>query len=874
MGQWPHVDPPIDSVTSVSNADSPPSAARLAAAMAAPAEPGHFDELRGLVSVGATTSGAINQELAPAWSRFFDQSGLDGLSGLERRMADVQPRLHDDAVDPIDDKAHGDVSGAPRPWPLELFPLIISPQSWQQIETGVLQRVRLLERVLADVYGAQRLLAGGWLPPALVQGHPGYLRAMHGVQAAGGTRLHVAAFDLARGPDGNWWLLSQHTQAPSGLGRLLANRRSIARQFPRAFEALHVQRLAAGCSALVQGLRRATAAGANAHIALLTPGPNEAYAEHAYLARQLGLSLVEGSDLTVRDQRLYLRTLHGPQQVHGLLTQLDDEFLDPLELRADSRLGVPGLLQAMRAGQVLVANAPGAAFLESPALLGFLPALSQHLLGEVLALPALPTWWCGERAAQSQALERLDAKIIKPTYPASSWGPASFAAVAARALARPALDEWAARIGRDGDAYTVQDDLPLSQLPTCGRDHASSPIVPRSVTLRVFAICDGPQSWRVLPGGLTRIATAPEECASLRLGTRSADTWVLSHGPAEVDRTPLAPQRKPLVTSRAAENLYWLGRYTERCENTVRLAHLTLDCLQREGSPPPPLLTWLADLAVRNALVPPGAPAATVAPRAFERALIAGLGGDPASASVGFSLRAVQLAAFAVRERLSQAHWDLIVQAGQEFAQRSAAAVQGDGHDALGALRSLDCAGARLATIERAQNGRMGRDDGWRLLGIGRGLERLGFLAGSLARGIETGALHDGGGLTAMATLFGGVAASHAHSPDEREVAALLDALVLDPSNPRSLRAVAQALGRCLAGLSSADSGASGPLALHVPDPGHWNPGELCTADAAGHHDRLMALLQQCMSAARALSDGLGALYFTHASVPEPIGGA
>ncbi len=790
-------------------------------------------------------------------------------------MANPQHQNHGNDIVKIDDEAGADASGAQHPWSLELFPLIISPQSWQQIELGVLQRVRVLEGVMADVYGPQKLLAGGLLPPALVQGHPGYLRALHGVEPVGGTHLHIAAFDLARGPDGNWWMIAQHTQAPSGLGQLLANRASLSRQFPQAFEAMHVQQLAAGYRALVQGMQRTTVAGARAHIALLTPGPyNESYPEHAYLARQLGLSLVEGSDLTVRDQRLYLRTLNGLEQVHGLLTYLDDEFLDPLELRADSRLGVPGLLQTIRAGHVLMANAPGSAFFESPALLGFLPALSQHLLGEELALPALATWWCGEPAALAHALSRLDEKVIKPAYPASSWGPASFAAVPARSLTRSALGEWAARIGRDGDAYTVQDDLPLSQLPTCGREHGSPTIVPRSATLRVFAISDGPQSWRVLPGGLTRITTANEDWASLQHGARSADTWVLTHGPGDVDRTTLQAQPKSIVTRRAAENLYWLGRYTERCENTIRLARLTLECLHGEVPPPAPLLTWLGDLDARNALVPPGAPAANLAPCEFERALVEGLGGGAATASVGFCLRAVQLAAFAVRERLSQAHWNMIVQASQEFVQRSAEAIPAGDHAASDAMRVLDSASTQLAAIASAQNDHTERDDGWRLLGIGRYLERLGFLAASLVHGFETGSVRDAGGLKAMLALFDSAASLHAPPPNGREVAALLDLLVLDRENPRSLRRIAQALAQCLDELASGGPGKASPLVLQVPDPDHWDLAQLCTVNAAGHHDRLMDLLQQCMSAVRALSDKIGALHFAHTSVPQSIGGA
>ena len=333
---------------------------------------------------------------------------------------------------------------------------------------------------------------------------------MHGVRPAGGTHLHIAAFDMARDPAGDWWVVSQRTQAPSGLGYLLENRLIISRMFPEAFGDLKVQRLAASYRALVDGLRAMCPGGNDARVVLLTPGPyNETYFEHAYLARYLGLTLVEGSDLTVRDQHLYLKTLQGLEPVHGILKRLDDEFLDPLELRSDSRLGVPGLLQAIRAGNVLVANAPGSAFLESTALLGFLPALSRHLLGEELKLPSLATWWCGERAAMEAVLPQLGERVIKPTYIAAGPG-----TVLGKSLSRREIDEWAGRIVREPDEHTIQAYQPLSQMPTWKNGR----IAPRSLMLRVFAVSDGPQSWRVLPGGLTRIAGQSLDIASMQRG--------------------------------------------------------------------------------------------------------------------------------------------------------------------------------------------------------------------------------------------------------------------------------------------------------------------------------------------------------------------
>lgn len=854
---------------SLFSSDALETPAQLAEALAPQAAGGHFDELRGRTikdAEAAATDGASG--LAPPWGEFFEHLGREGFHDLTRRTANLQRQVRDNG---ITYNVYADSDGPQRPWSLDLFPLIISPQSWQQIERGVQQRVRVLEQVLADVYGPQRLVSAGLLPPALVQGHPGYLRAMHGVRPVGGTHLHIAAFDLARGPDGNWWVVSQRTQAPSGLGYLLENRLIISRLFPQAFESMHVQRLAATYRALVDNLKARSPAGAHAHIALLTPGPyNETYFEHAYLARYLGLTLVEGSDLTVRDQHLYLKTLQGLEPIHGLLKRLDDQFLDPLELRPDSTLGVPGLLQAIRAGNVLVANAPGSAFLESTALLGFLPKLARHLIDEELLLPALPTWWCGERAAMEEVLPQLDACVVKPTYPGSpSHG--SFNAVVGRQLSRRELDEWAGRIVRQGDEHTVQAYLPMSQMPTWHDGRVQERILPRSVMLRVFAVATDEQRWQVLPGGLARIATANEEIASMQRGGSSADVWVLTQG--EVDATTLlqphlTPQtlatRKRLVTSRAAENLFWLGRYTERSENTIRLARLALDCLHGEDQSSPPLLSWLTELASGNGLVLPSVPGATHARRVFERSLIAGLGDTEHATSVGFNLRALRQAASAVRERLSHEHWKVIEQAEHEFLTRCAAQTDEGDYSPVEALRLLEAASGHLAAMTGAQTDRMTRDDGWRLLSIGRHIERLGFLAHALADGFTTESVHSEGGFEAMIALFDSTITFHAQFQQSRDVAALLELLVLDRDNPRSLGWVAQTLRGRLAKLAGSAPGELSQLSLAVPDPAAWSLEVICDPGEDNGYAALHALLAQCASAAYAVSDIIVATYFTH----------
>jgi uncharacterized circularly permuted ATP-grasp superfamily protein/uncharacterized alpha-E superfamily protein len=862
------VDKHNDPADSLFGADAQESPAALAGALAPPAAPGHFDELRGSASAPAAAL-----PTGP-WARFFEHLGTEGFADLNRRTVNLERQVRDNG---ITYNVYADANGPQRPWSLDLFPLIISPESWRQLEAGVLQRVKLLDRVMADVYGPQELLARNLLPPALVQGHPGYLRPMHGVRPAGGAHLHIAAFDMARDPSGAWWVVSQRTQAPSGLGYLLENRLIISRLFPEAFRDLKVQRLAATYRALVEGLRAMCPADSDPRIVLLTPGPyNETYFEHAYLARYLGLTLVEGSDLTVRGERLYLKTLQGLEPVHGILKRMDDEFLDPLELRADSRLGVPGLLQAIRAGNVLVANAPGSAFLESTALLGFLPALSRHLLGQELQLPSLATWWCGERAAMEAVLPQLATTVIKPTY-----GSAGAGATLGKSLSRRELDEWAGRIVREADEYTVQAYLPLSQMPTWNQAPQGDRILPRSTMLRVFAVSDGVQSWRVLPGGLTRIASAELEIASMQRGGSSADTWVLTDG--EVDATSLLHFEQPAVeiahrnrsaTSRAAENLFWFGRYTERTENTARLARLTLESLNGEDQSSQPLLAWLGEMAVASALVLPAVPPPTQARRVFERSLIAALGDTDAATSVGFNLGALRNAASAVRERLSQEQWNVIESAEQEFLRGCATCTEDGDYSSVEALRVLETLSERTAAMTGAQTDRMTRDDGWRLLSSGRHLERLGFLASALGWAIETEALFDEAGFEAVVALFDSTITFHSQYQQRHDIPALLDLLVLDRDNPRSLGWVAQTLRGRLAKLAGSAPGEVPDVALTIPDPQQWSLAAMCERDGEGRYAALLDLLQQCTDAAYELSDALGARYFTHSGDARQTFGA
>ncbi|KJR91999.1 circularly permuted type 2 ATP-grasp protein [Burkholderia pseudomallei] len=860
-----------DAMQTLFDTGSQQDAAEFGAALAAPAVTGRYDELRGGAAALSSAS------LAPAWRAFFTQLGSVGFADLDRRADALQRRMRENglAYHPHERAAGG---GAVRPWSLDLLPLIIAPDDWAAIERGVLQRVRLSNAILADLYGEQTILRRGLLPPALVTGHPGYLRPMCGAQAPGGTWLHVAAFDLARGPDGAWRLMAQHTQGPAGLGYLLENRLIVSRLFPRAFRGLHVQRLAASYRALLQSMQALSPARKNSRIVLLTPGPHAAtYFEHAYLARYLGLTLVEGGDLTARDQRVYLKTLRGLEPVHGILRRVDDEWLDPLELRPDSLLGVPGLMQAVRAGNVLLANLPGSGFLESPGILGFLPRLAQALLDETLTLPAVHSWWCGEQAACDEALPLLARGIVKPTFPASVQAGGAFEPVIGARLSPRQLADWRARIAAHPAHYTIQADLPLSQAPTwaagAGMGDGGARIVPRPLLLRVFALADGARSWRVLPGGLARVGTRDELFnAPMPHGGSSVDTWVMTEGavdPTTLLQTHLGPddlqERSRAIASRAAENLFWLGRYTERATNLTRLARAALERLRGEDDVETPVHLHVLDALCRdNGLLPADAPPAVDAPRAFQQALTRSLT-PRADRSTGIAscLFGMRGAAAAIRERLSREQWRLIDEATQLFDEGGDDAEPEEqlGNDALQRLERLNLL---LSAITGAQTDNMTRDDGWRLLSIGRQIDRLEFLCGVLGHAFDGGAIHKQEGFELVLELFDSGITFRSRFQRCFDVAPLLSLVVLDTDNPRSLAWVAQALRGRLSKVERSEGYALSELADGIPDIAGWPLHVLCETDGDGRHAALLARLQACGKAAWDVSNRIGERYFSH----------
>lgn len=829
------------------------SAADLAAhallQKALPAEAGVWDELR-------QPDGGLRAPWQAFARHLQPPAGVAVAADLSRRVAQVAQQIR---LDGVTHNVFSDAGVASRPWSLELLPLLIEPADWAAIEAGAMQRAELLQAMLADLYGpgpnSQRLLHEGLLPPALLLRHPGWLRPMQGVRPPGGRHLYIVAFDLTRGPDGRWWVVAQRTQGPSGLGYVLHNRLVISRQFPDAFRELRVQHIASSYRRLLDSVEQAAAqvaGGDTPRVVLLTPGPySETYFEHVYLARYLGLPLVEGGDLTVRGEKLFLKTVDGLEPVHGVLRRLDDDWCDPLELRPDSALGVPGLLQAARAGTVVMANALGSAFLESPAVQGFLPAIARRLTGQELLLPALPTWWCGEAAARQDVAGKLAGKFLRSTFPHGGR--------TAHVHQPGELD-----IAADPDAWTVQDRLRFSRAPIW----SEGAVLPRPAMVRIYAIADGGGRWQVLPGGMTRVAQREDSSVSMQRGGSSLDTWVLTDGP--VDTFSMLPQRLNVddiarrrgpVSSRTAESMFWLGRYTERSEHLVRLARATLMLINADNDASPAMLQALSVLAVKTGLAPHGVPTLVQAPHLFERAVLAALGAEKGAYSVAYNLAALEHSGQVLRERLSTEQWGLIRDLREDFAHALKDA-PGGLPTCSQVLPALDGVALKLAAVTGTQTDRMTRDHGWRLLAVGRLLERLLGLSATLQAFVEAGALSTAAGIELALELFDSVITFRARYQRHDDLLALTDLLVLDSSNPRALAGVLRRLRNELGKLPGGPDAV--PLLLaELPQEGAGLTLEsLRDADDDHIAQVLLELTATLAATAARLADGVGTRYF------------
>jgi uncharacterized circularly permuted ATP-grasp superfamily protein/uncharacterized alpha-E superfamily protein len=645
---------------------------------------------------------------------------------------------------------------------LDPLPLLLTAAEWREIELGVIQRARLFDALLADLYGPQRLLADGTVPAELPFGHPNFLWPCHGVAAVGGNRLQVYAVDISRSADGRWWALADRTQTPSGTGYALENRQIVARVFPDLLGDLGVRSLGGFFGALRENLLRAAADGDTPLAVVLTPGSfNETYFEHAYLARQLGLPLVEGNDLTVRGDTVCLKTLGGLRRVHAILRRLDDDFCDPVELRADSALGVPGLLAVVRAGNVMIANALGSGVLESAAWMGFIPAAAERLLGERLRLPSVATWWCGETPALDYVVRHIERLVIKPAYPNQK-----FEAVFARDLDAAARAALIKRLTARPHAYVAQERLAFSQAPVWSGAGAED-FAARALGIRVYAIAT-PAGYRVMPGGLARIAGDAADVVSMQRGGGSKDVWVLAadrrvaEEPGAVSAAPRTPARHDELPSRLAENLFWLGRYSERCEDKARLLRATLNVRSNA-------LLWPLALATCRHFISMSKTGDAALP-VFEDANPLGLRAD---------LSRLQWCAAQTRSRLSAENWRAISVLQRQF--QEAAEAKSDARETLDALLLA------LASLAGFALDDMTQDDGWRLMMLGRRLERLQFLAELLGLRLMPGAAPTQSELEWLLDIGDSTITYRTRYLASPLLGSTIDLLVFDKTNPRAL---------------------------------------------------------------------------------------
>ncbi|QBE62751.1 circularly permuted type 2 ATP-grasp protein [Pseudoduganella lutea] len=749
------------------------------------------------------------------WRAMLDSLEHEPPDMMRQRHEMVQRQVRENGVTY---NVRADADGMQRPWDLNVLPLILPHEEWSGIEAAVIQRARLLNKILGDVYGPQDMLREGLLPPALVHGHAGFLRPCHGMSHHDDIALHFYAVDLARAPDGRWWVLADRTQAPSGAGYALENRAIISPTFPDLLRELKVQPLAGFFrtmhDSLVHWGRLSAAKGDSPAplresemplIVLLTPGPRtESYYEQAYLARHLGLPLVEGSDLTVRDGVVYLKTLAGLHRVHVIIRRVDDESCDPLELRS-SMLGVAGLTQAARRGNVLVSNSLGSSLLESGALLGFLPALSRRLLGEPLKMPSVATWWCGEPAALEAVIGKLDRLVIKPSF--SQLPPTT---VFGQDLTGDAREALIAKLRANPNNYIAQEVVQFSRAPVW-KAGTGPGLQPRAIGLRVFA-CATPNGYVVMPGGLTRVATGPDaRVLTMKMGGASKDTWVQARARVAVPRLQQRSitgadlvREDSNLSSRVAENLLWFGRYAERCDNIARLLRVALNFLfnvrfDQRGAEWPTveaLCIWfqlidgekrpVAGQAVQMQSQTSGQGAqsqsqsqavAIFTDAELESALLLAV----VSPNVpGLARQQQQLVRLAgqLHERFSIDNWRALNRMAQP------ATPPGERPSQSEAMTILDDAASALMTLAGFALDGMTRDLGWRFMSIGRRLERLQFQSVVLQRAL---AMDENGNLEWLLELSDSIITYRSRYRAQPEWLPVLDLLLRDGTNPRSI---------------------------------------------------------------------------------------
>ncbi len=821
-------------------------------------------------------------QVRPTWQRFCARLEQVGLAGVGQRADQARRLLRENGVTYND---VGAPQGPDRPWELDPLPVLIGRAEWTALTEGIVQRAVLLNAFLADIYGPQRLLREKILPPAVVYEHPGFLHPCRGLTPLGGRHLTLYAANLIRGADGAWCVLADRTQGPSGVGYALENRIVISRTLPRDYESLYIERLAPFFITVRETLRGlAPRHRDNPRVVLLSPGPRSTrYFEDGYLARYLGYALVEGGDLTVRGEHVFLKTLGGLMPVDVILRRIFDEDCDALELRPDSSLGTPGLMQAARFGNLALANAAGSGYLEAPALMPFWPRICQFLLSEDLKLPCSPTMWCGRPDDLRQVERELDNLLIRPAFIHQNLPPVDTSRMAQ--VQRQQL--WQEILAHPHRFVAKRPDS-RSTAPTWnGRE-----LAPARLVLRTFGIASG-DSYQIMPGGLCRVAD-PESSwgESASSGQSSKDVWVLSDGPVQsvtlLPRSTTAVELRRSINdlpSRVADNLFWLGRNAERAEAVVRMLR---SCVVRLTSDLEP--TGIADLvtligslpAVKQSLVAAKGNGKIVAVESdsdvnpaiakLREQVFEGIFNPQRRGSLAQHLHCFRDTATSVRDRLSVDSWRIVNQLRLEDAlpPTPANARMGDVLLLLNQVLNLLAAFMGLGTES------MTRSPGWRFLDIGRRIERalkiLHLVRSSLVEAVEP-----------ISSLLEAVLEIADCSMTYRhrylaslQLAPLLDLVLVDETNPRAVGYQLNALSEHVAELPS-DSGLSprtpeqrtmlaAQSALRLTD-----VEALCEIDASGKRMALDRFIDGLETQLLRLAEDLTHHYLTHTVAARQI---
>ncbi len=757
---------------------------------------------------------------------------------------------------------------------LDLLPLIIPEQEWRAIADGLVQRARLLDCILADLYGPQRLIAERKLPPYLVLGNPAFLRPLQFVTpAAGAPHLYFYAADLVRLASGEWRVFSDRTQAAAGVGYALHNRSILARTFPEAFRAFGVSQLQSFVELWRSSLRvLGDRLGEAPLIVLFTPGPyNDAYFEHVFLARELGITLVQSADLTVRDNHVYLKTLGGLARVDVIYRRVDGAYCDSLELREDSALGIAGLVEVARAGHVAIVNMPGSALVEGAAFAPFLPELARVLLGEELMLPAVTTWWCGQQSALAEVQAALDGFAVHSAFDPDP------VPIDPALLSRDDRADFEARLARHPERFVARQKMSPSVAPCFGVEEArqgGARLVPKPVVVRVMALWhDG--AWFALPGGVARIVGDHSIYRStLRHGAVSKDVWVMAGEPAAVARVPLmgahsVRTERWALRSRTADDLFWLGRHVERLEMGARQFLAMLHRLTSGTMTPRHRveLVRLAEGLKRTGWINVALAASPVDSIAFFDGIAEAVSNG---ATMRNSIDAIHRLMHSARDQLSIDMWHTLRRLTLSAAARFGVELREP--DEL--LEALDGTIASLAAFGGLVAENMARGAGWLFLDLGRRIERgigtcqaIGGVMSGPAEQVEAG-------LRLALDLTDSTSGYLLRFPLEAHFAHAANFVLADRSNPRALLYQLDHIERHL-GAQASHSGISPDAAL-VPalmEAVELSSFELGDGEQArAQLDDFFALLDRAAGDLMVLSNLVTRAYFTHTAAQHLMG--